>query len=208
MPLKSKDPPNKDPHPQDGPFFIVDHGGDLPSKENVDEWCEKAESTQPKFVHTRLTKSDDILALAKRFDGWDNVIFYSVEPVIFYDIDYKRLAFLQYSHVDEPTSINAAAKAWVPGEYDEVSVGPDGMVDEKALIGAFRAWRLEENEKEKLRLGWAIAKDPVHCREEAGMEGEMGKLWEALKTLRRPRVKVSRKLNLSDKLYLEASFAR
>jgi len=166
MPLKSKNPTNIDPHSQNGPFLIVDHDGDLPSMENVDEWCKEAGSRLT-FVHTTLTKSDDILALAKCFDGWDNVILYSLEPIIFYDIDYGRL--------------------WVPREDVEVSVGLDGTVDEKALMGAFQAWRLEEKEKEKWRLGWAkkpLAKDPVQCREKAGAEGETGNLWEELKRLR------------------------
>jgi hypothetical protein len=109
MPLNSNNPMNKDPHPQDGPFFIVDHDGDLPSKENVDEWCKKTLSTQLIFVHT--TAPDDILALAKRFDGWDNVFLYSPEPIIIYDIDRDRLTVLQYGHLGEPTFLDAATIA-------------------------------------------------------------------------------------------------
>jgi len=169
----------KDPHPQDGPFFIVYHDGDLPSMGHVDEWCKEAEPIQLKFVHTTLTKSDDILALAKRFDGWDNAILYSLEPVIFYDTDYERLAILQYGHLDEPTFIDATAKTWVPGE--DVEVWADGTVDEKALMGAFQAWRLEEEEKWRLgRVDWAekqLAEALVLRRENAG------KLWEELKRL-------------------------
>jgi deoxyribodipyrimidine photo-lyase len=44
-------------------------------------------------------------------------------------------------------------KTWVPELRGiEVSDGPDGKVDEEALMGVFQAWRLDEKEKERLGL--------------------------------------------------------
>lgn len=44
-------------------------------------------------------------------------------------------------------------KTWVPELRGvEVNDGPDGKVDEEALMGVFQAWRLDEKEKERLGL--------------------------------------------------------
>ena len=111
MPLKSNNPMNKDPHPQGGPFFNVEHDGDLPSKENVNEWCKKTLSTQLVFVHTTATAPDDILDLAKRFKGWENVFLYKPQPAIIYDIDRDCLTTLKYGHLGKPTFLDAATIA-------------------------------------------------------------------------------------------------
>jgi hypothetical protein len=111
MPLKSNNPMNKNPHPQYGPIFTVDHDGDLPSKENTDEWCKHALSEQLIFVHTTATALDKILDLAKCFYGWENVFLYSLTPAIIYDIDRDHHTALEYGHLSKPTFLDAATIA-------------------------------------------------------------------------------------------------